>query len=158
MPMRRGTPMPALDGATEWVNGAAVTDDFKGKPTLVHFWSVSCGSCHEIMDSVKEWRERFGDQGLEFVGIHMPRGEKDTNVDAVKTDLAEMDVTWPNAIDNRHAIVDAFENKFVPAFYLFNEAGEMTHFQAGDRGQKMLEAAIERVLKPKAPVAEAVAA
>jgi hypothetical protein len=29
----------------------------------------------------------------------------------------------------------------------------MTHFQAGDRGQKMLEGAIERVLRPKAPVA-----
>jgi len=51
------------------------------------------------------------------------------------------------AIDNTHTIVDAFENKYVPAFYVFNEAGELRHFQAGDRGQKMLEAAVERVLK-----------
>lgn len=151
MPMRRGAAMPALDGATEWVNGEIATENLQGKPTLVHFWSVSCGSCHEIMEHVKGWREKYTPQGLEFVGIHMPRGEKDTNTDAVKADIAEMEVSWPQAIDNRHAIVDAFENKYVPAFYLFNEAGEMTHFQAGDRGQKMLEGAIERLLKPKTP-------
>ena len=59
-----------------------------------------------------------------------------------------MSVDWPNAIDNTHAIVDRFDNKFVPAFYVFNAEGLLRHFQAGDRGQKMLEAAIERILKP----------
>jgi thiol-disulfide isomerase/thioredoxin len=149
MPMRKGTPMPALDGATEWVNGEAHHETLRGEPVLVHFWSVSCGSCHQIMASVKEWHERYGTQGLRFVGVHMPRSEKDTNIAAVKTDIEEMEVTWPNAIDNGHAIVGAFDNKFVPAFYLFNEAAEMVHFQAGDRGQKMLEGAIDRLLRAK---------
>ena len=145
--------MPPLEGATEWVNGEVSGESFQGKPTLVHFWSVSCGSCHEIMENVKEWREKYAPQGLEFVGIHMPRGEKDTNTDTVKADISEMAVTWPNAIDNKHAIVEAFDNKYVPAFYLFNEAGEMTHFQAGDRGQKMLEGAIDRLLRTREAVA-----
>lgn len=153
MPMRRGAPLPALDGATEWVNGEITTKNLEEKPALIHFWSVSCGSCHEIMEHVKLWREKYEPQGLQFVGVHMPRSEKDTNVDTVKADIAEMEVAWPNAIDNRHAIVNAFENKFVPAFYLFNEEGRMTHFQAGDRGQKMLEGAIERLLKTKAAAA-----
>lgn len=147
MPMRTGTAMPSLEGATEWVNGEVKNDDVKGKVTLVHFWAVSCHSCHEIMDQVKAWREIYAPRGLEFVGIHQPRSESDTDIAAVKADIAEMGVTWPVAIDNTHTIVDAFENKYVPAFYVFNEAGELRHFQAGDRGQKMLEAAVERVLK-----------
>ncbi len=147
MPMRTGTAMPSLEGATEWVNGEVKNDDVKGKVTLVHFWAVSCHSCHEIMDQVKAWRETYAPRGLEFVGIHQPRSEADTDISAVKADIAEMGVTWPVAIDNTHTIVDAFENKYVPAFYVFNEAGELRHFQAGDRGQKMLEAAVERVLK-----------
>lgn len=149
MPMRKGTPMPELNGATEWVNGSANMEDLKGQPVLVNFWSISCGSCHEIMPSVKGWQEKYGPRGLRFVGIHMPRSEKDTDVAAVKADIAGMGLPWPTAIDNTHAIVNAFQNQFVPAFYLFNEAGEMTHFQAGDRGQKMLEGAIERLMKPK---------
>ncbi len=149
MPMRKGTPMPALDGATEWVNGEVSLEDLRGRPVLVNFWSISCGSCHQIMEHVKDWHARYGAQGLRVVAVHMPRSERDTDVETVKADIAEMGVTWPVAIDNRHNIVQAFENRFVPAFYLFNEAGEMTHFQAGDRGQKMLEGAIDRVLKPR---------
>lgn len=149
MPMRKGTPMPVLDGATEWVNGEVTHEDLSGEPVLVHFWSISCGSCHQIMENVKEWRQRYGARGLRFVGIHMPRSERDTDVDAVKADIRDMDVDWPMAIDNAHALARAFDNKFVPAFYLFNEAGEMAHFQAGDRGQKMLEGAVERLLRPR---------
>jgi thiol-disulfide isomerase/thioredoxin len=149
MPMRMGTPMPALDGATEWVNGEPGAADLAGKPVLVHFWSISCGSCHEVMAKVKEWSEAYGARGVKFVGIHMPRSEKDTNVDAIKEDIEYMDVRWPTAIDNTTAIKTAFGNEYVPAFYLFNEEGVLRHFQAGDRGASLLESALERVLKPK---------
>lgn len=149
MPMKMGTPMPSLDGAAEWVNGPVAAEELKGSPTIVHFWSISCGSCHEIMENVKDWAERYGRQGVRFVGIHMPRSERDTDMEAIKADIAEMNVDWPQAIDNEHKIVDAFENKYVPAFYLFNEEGVLRHFQAGDRGQKMLEAAVDRVLRTR---------
>jgi thiol-disulfide isomerase/thioredoxin len=148
MPMRMGTPMPALEGAAEWVNGQPNTADLAGSPVLVHFWSVSCGSCHEIMPKVKEWAATYAERGLKFVGIHMPRSEKDTNVDAVKQDMEKTGVTWPTAIDNTTAIKEAFGNEFVPAFYVFNSEGVLRHFQAGDRGVSMLESAIERILKP----------
>lgn len=149
MPMRMGTPIPALEGAVEWVNGQVRAEDLRGTPTIVHFWSISCGSCHEIMEHVKTWKQRYGEQGVRFVGIHMPRSERDTDAQAVKDDIAEMQIDWPQAIDSRHAIVNAFDNKYVPAFYLFNEEGVLRHFQAGDRGQKMLEAAVDRVLRQR---------
>lgn len=149
MPMRMGTPLPGLNGATEWVNGELNDEDLRGAPTLVHFWSISCGSCHEVMPKVCEWQETYSARGLRFVGVHMPRSEKDTDTEAVKADIADAGFHWPQAIDNTHAIRDAFQNQHVPAFYLFNEEGVLRHFQAGDRGQKMLEGAIERLLKPK---------
>ncbi|HEY3266874.1 MAG TPA: TlpA disulfide reductase family protein [Armatimonadota bacterium] len=149
MPMRMGTPLPSLAGASEWVNGEVNNDELTGENVLVHFWSTSCGSCHEIMPKIKEWKETYGPRGLRFVGIHMPRSEKDTDVDAVKADIDESGLTWPQAIDNQHSIKEAFGNQYVPAFYVFNEQGVLRHFQAGDRGVKMLEGAIERVLKPK---------
>ena len=45
MAMRIGTEMPALEGATEWFNGTQAHAEALAKegPTLVHFWSVSCG-------------------------------------------------------------------------------------------------------------------
>jgi len=60
MPMRIGTAMPSLDGATEWFNAteAHAVEESKGRPTLVYFWSVSCGICKENMPKVAEWRDR----------------------------------------------------------------------------------------------------
>jgi thiol-disulfide isomerase/thioredoxin len=149
MPMRMGTPMPALDGATEWVNGQPNIEDLAGAPVLVHFWSISCGSCHEVMPKVKEWAGEYRPKGLRFVGVHMPRSEKDTDVAAVREDISRMGVDWPTAIDNAATIKESFDNQFVPAFYVFNSEGVLRHFQAGDRGTSMLESAIERILKPK---------
>ena len=59
MPMRIGTQMPSLDEATEWFNatGAHAQAEAKGQPTLVHFWSVSCGLCKENLPRVEEWRD-----------------------------------------------------------------------------------------------------
>jgi thiol-disulfide isomerase/thioredoxin len=149
MPMRMGTPMPALDGATEWVNGQPTSEELTGAPVLVHFWSVSCGSCHEVMPKVKEWAEKYGAKGMRVVGVHMPRSDKDTDIPAVKEDMVENGVSWPTAMDNTTAIKEAFGNDYVPAFYVFNEDGVLRHFQAGDRGTSMLESAIERILRPK---------
>src|SRR5687768_9837449 len=57
MGMRIGTEMPSLDGATEWFNGtqAHAEAEVKGQPTLVHFWSVSCGMCKDNMPRISQW-------------------------------------------------------------------------------------------------------
>jgi len=83
--------------------------------------------------------------------VHQPRSEDELDVAAVTKDaLEEMKLTQPVAIDNDHAIVDRFQNQFVPAFYVFNRNHEMRHFQAGGKGFERVEAAIERVLEETA--------
>ena len=59
MPIRMGTELPSFEGATEWINGSADSvNNLKGQPTLVHFWSVSCGICKENMPRIAEWRDK----------------------------------------------------------------------------------------------------
>jgi hypothetical protein len=77
----------------------------------------------------------------------MPRQESDTNVEAVKEAIDEYGVKQPCVVDNWHEITDAFENKYVPAFYLFDTNGKMRDYKAGEKAPKMVEQAIERVLK-----------
>lgn len=146
MALRLRTEMPELQGATEWVNGEVNKEDLKGKPVLVHFWSISCGMCKTSMPDVLEIRDQYKDTGLQVVGIHMPRSEKDTDTAAVKETIEKHDLTHPQAIDNQHSIVDAFENEFVPAFYLFDAEGQLRHRSAGEKALKMLERPLERIL------------
>jgi thiol-disulfide isomerase/thioredoxin len=141
------SPLPSLRGATAWINGEPNAEELRGRPVVVSFWSKSCYLCHESAESFARWRDRFSKQGVAFVAIHQPRSEDELDVAAVTTDaIEEMELTQPVAVDNDHAIVDRFQNEFVPAFYVFNRAHQLRHFQAGGKGFERVEAAVARVL------------
>ena len=150
MPMRIGAEMPKLDGATEWFGGtqAHAEAEAAGRPTLVHFWSVSCGICKENMPRVAEWRDRRRAEGLRVIAVHMPRYEADTDVEAVREAISLHNITEPCAVDNEHKLRDAFQNEhgYVPAYYLFDAQGKLKSFAAGERGLDMLTSAVERLL------------
>lgn len=141
--------MPSFEGATEWAVGAeSDVEASKGHPTLVHFWSLSCGICKENLPRVAEWRDKHKDNGLRVLAIHMPRYPTDTDVAAVKEAIVQFGITEPCAIDNEHKLRDAFMNEhgYVPAYYLFDGEGKLRSFAAGERGLGLLSAALDRTL------------
>ena len=72
---------------------------------------------------------------MAFISIHQPRSEAGLGIPAVKNDARdEMKITQPCAIDNEHAIVERFENQFVPAFYVFDRAHRAAPFSGGRQG------------------------
>ena len=148
MPLRKGTPMPELTGATEWLNSEAKREDLIGSPTLVHFWAKSCPICHTNMPTIAEWRETFGGKGLKVVAVHMPREEEDTDLAAVRKDAAELGISEPCAIDNQHTIGESFENNLWPAYFLFDSEGVMRSRAAGYAGLKMIEDPLRKLMEP----------
>ncbi|MFK3937097.1 TlpA disulfide reductase family protein [Alkalihalobacillus sp. NPDC078783] len=146
MALKLRSQMPALDGATEWLNGEVTKGDLVGsKPTLIHFWSISCGLCKEAMPNVNEFRDTYKDQ-LNVVAVHMPRSEKDLDLEEIKKVAAEHNIDQPIFVDSEHKLTDAFENEYVPSYYVFDEEGQLRHFQAGGGGMKMLTKRVNRVL------------
>lgn len=144
--MRLREELPDFPGITEWVNGQVTKADLAGSPVLVHFWSVSCYMCKESMPSINEWRDKYAANGLKVIGIHMPRSEKDTDIETIKQTIAEHNLTHPIAIDNEMKTVDAFQNEYVPAFYLFDESLQLRHFQAGEKGLNLVKKRLFRIL------------
>lgn len=157
MPMRIGTPMPLLDGATSWFGGTEAHAEAmaRGKPTIIHFWSLSCGICKENLPRIAEWREAGKAQSLSVIAVHMPRYESDTDVEAVREAVATYGITEPCAVDNEHKLRDAFQNDqgYVPAYYLFDAEGKLRSFAAGERGLDLLKASLDRVLAQTEQVA-----
>lgn len=147
MPLRMDAALPSIEGGTEWFNSPPIkNDELKGVPVLIHFWAISCGICKESLPEISGWLEKYGSKGLKIVSVHMPRQESDTNIDAVKEAINEYEVKQPCVVDNWHEITEAFDNKYVPAFYLFDEEGKMRQFNAGEKAAKLVESAIERVI------------
>lgn len=145
--MKLQSEMPALVGATEWVNGEPTATEVKeAAAVLVHFWAVSCYMCKDGLPVINEWREQYKDKGLRIIGIHMPRSEKDTDIAAAKEAIEKYGLTHPVAIDNEHALVELFENQHVPSYYLFDGDLKLRHFQAGEKALPMVKRRLHRIL------------
>lgn len=138
--------MPELQGATVWLNGKVTRDELVGKkPTLIHFWSISCHLCKVAMSDINRFRDRYKNE-LNVIAVHMPRSEDDLDIGMIKATAKKHNITQPIFIDNELTLTDLFDNQYVPAYYVFDKHGQLRHFQAGESGMKMLEKRLVRVL------------
>lgn len=150
MPMRLRSEMPEFEGVTEWVNGQVSKESLEGRPVLIHFWAVSCHMCKESLPQINEWRQTYGAEfDLQVIGVHMPRSEKDTEIEPIKETIKKYELEHPIMVDSQHKITDAFQNEYVPAYYLFDGKQQLRHFQAGEKGLKMVEQRLNKILGKK---------
>lgn len=151
--------MPGLDGATTWFNGSweDMQEHIKGKPTLVHFWAVSCGICKDKRADLQELIDRYESQGLHTISVHMPRYEADTDLDTVNQAMEAHNITEPTAVDSLHKLKDAFQNEqgWVPVYYLFDAEGKLKTRAAGEFGVGILKGALEKMFGAQAVEAQA---
>lgn len=149
--MKLDSNMPSFNGATEWFNrpAAEAVHETKGRPTLVHFWSISCEISEANLRHVGELRDERKREGLRVIAVHLPRFEAETDTEAVREAIAKLHLTEPCAVDNEHKLRDAFLNEqgYVPAYYLFDTQGKLRSFTAGERGLVMLEDRLDQMLE-----------
>ncbi|MCM3768669.1 redoxin domain-containing protein [Neobacillus niacini] len=144
--MKLREPMPELNGAVEWLNGQVTREGLVGtKPTLIHFWSISCHLCKKAMPQINQFLDDYRDQ-LNVIAVHMPRSENDLNIEEIKHDASLHGINHPIIVDSNMTITAAFDNKYVPAYYIFDKNGQLRHFQAGGSGKTMLEKRVIRLL------------
>ena len=145
MPMRLETPLPDLSVVAAWLDSRPSPDDLAGHPVLIYFWSLSCHICHENMPKLSTWRAMYAPKGLHLVAIHVPRSEEETDLDKVRRAAAEFHVIDPCGLDNEHALVHAFDNKFLPAYFLFDSEHHLRSRTAGDAGLNLLGDVLKRL-------------
>jgi hypothetical protein len=96
------------------------------------------------MPIIRAWQEQYAAEGLQLIAVHMPRQESDLDIARVQEDVEQMRITEPCAVDNRHAIAEAFQNEYVPAYFLFDREGKLRSRAAGYAGLALLGSALKR--------------
>ena len=140
-------PMPALDGATDWINSPPLTaQSLRGKVVLVDFWTYSCINCLRSLPYVEAWDHTYRDQGLVVIGVHAPEFAFERDVGNVRKAVKDLGITYPVAIDNNQALWRAFQNHYWPAHYLIDAKGRIREVHFGEGGYDKTEQAIQRLL------------
>jgi thiol-disulfide isomerase/thioredoxin len=139
--------MPSLTGATEWLNSAPLTPaSLRGKVVLINFWTFSCINSLRQLPYLRAWAAKYKNQGLVVVGVQAPEFEFEKNLDDVRWARKSMELDYPIAIDNDHAIWRAFNNNAWPALYYVDATGRIRHHQLGEGNYDRAELVIQQLL------------
>jgi cytochrome c biogenesis protein CcdA/thiol-disulfide isomerase/thioredoxin len=139
--------LPALDGATEWLNSPPLTaDGLRGHVVVIDFWTYSCINCLRALPYVKAWYEKYRDQGLVVIGIHAPEFAFEKDLSNVHREVKALGVTYPVAVDNDYALWRAFGNEYWPAHYFVDAKGDIRHTHFGEGEYDASERVIQQLL------------
>lgn len=140
---------PEFTGLGEWLNGPPQTlQALRGKVVLVEFWTYSCINCVRVMPHLKQWHERYRDQGLAVVGVHTPEYDEEHSLDNLRSAVARFGIGYPVVQDNDYATWNAYGNRFWPALYLIDTQGRIVYRRIGEGDYEETEAKIRALLPP----------
>lgn len=140
--------MPSLEGGTGWLNGNPATpESLKGKVVLIDFWTSDCINCQHTLPHVREWAQKYKDQGLVVIGVHTPEYPWEKNRQSVKNAINRWQLPYPVVTDNDYRIWNAFGNQYWPAHYYFDRQGQLRYAAFGEGDYAGQEATIQRLLK-----------
>lgn len=125
------TQLPDLDGNEQTVS------QWLGKVIVVNFWATWCTPCREEIPEFIEAQKKYGDQGLQFVGIAIDQ------LDRVQMFSKEFGINYPVLVGNMNtwSLLEAAGNRHsaLPYTVVINRSGELVENYLGRVNLKKLE-------------------
>lgn len=134
VPVLAAGPAPSIEANSGWLNTAPLTDDdLAGKVVLYDFWTFGCINCQHTLPHLKAWQQRYAADGLVILSIHSPEFAYEADPANVAEFIASEGIEYPVALDPDRAVWRAWDNRYWPAFYLYDELGRLRvqHFGEG---------------------------
>ncbi len=139
---------PEFSGLENWMNGAPMRMvQLRGKAVLVDFWTYGCVNCINTLPYVKQWYQRYKDQGLVVVGVHTPEFAFEREVANVQQAVQRLGIEYPVAQDNRYATWNAWGNQYWPAIYLVDRSGHVVFSHTGEGDYAHIEQQIRNAVQ-----------
>jgi cytochrome c biogenesis protein CcdA/thiol-disulfide isomerase/thioredoxin len=148
-------PAPDLKGITAWLNtpGDKPIDlrSLRGKVVLIDFWAYSCINCQRAIPHVQGWYKAYHDRGFEVIGVHTPEYAFEKVTGNVKKGAADLDITYPIALDNGYSTWTNYRNRYWPAEYVIDATGTVRHIKFGEGDYNVTEKLIRQLLTDARP-------
>ena len=133
-----------LDFTLKDVEGKDVLlQSFRGKVIVLDFWATWCGPCKVEIPHFIEFQEKYGQKGLQVVGISV-----DDPVDKLAPYVKEMGMNYPVLQGLGHdAVQDAYGPILgIPVSVLISRDGKVCATHTGLTGKDVFEKEIQSLL------------
>src|ERR687892_402394 len=138
--------MPALDGATEWLNSEPLGPaELRGHVLLVNFWTLTCINWLRQEPYVRAWSEAYRGDGLIVIGVHTPEFSFEHDIDGVRRATEERAIDYPVVV-NDYEVWSAFANNYWPALYFADRDGVIRDQHFGEGRYEKSERVIQKLL------------
>ncbi len=119
----------APDIALQTLQGESIQlTGLTGKPVLVTFWATDCPACIKEMPHLVDLYKALSPEGLEIIGIAVPRNRPDHVIAMVKT----KQLPYRIALDIDGKVSQAFGNvRLTPTSFLIAPDGRIVHQKTG---------------------------
>ena len=139
--------LPGFDGATAWLNSAALTPpDLRGQVVLIDFWTFTCINWIRTAPYLRAWNEKYREHGLTVIGVHTPEFPFETDIDSIRAAIKERLIAYTVAVDSDYAIWTAFANRYWPALYIADAQGTIRFHHFGEGRYEETERVIQQLL------------
>ena len=140
--------LPPFEGASGWLNSEPLSPEgLRGGVVAVQFWTYTCVNWLRTLPYVREWANKYHDQGLSVIGVHTPEFGFERDVENVKAAARVMKVDYPIALDSNYAVWRAFANHYWPALYIADEHGVIRYHHFGEGEYAMSEMVLQQLLR-----------
>jgi thiol-disulfide isomerase/thioredoxin len=140
-------PAPELSNDT-WLNVDAplYLADLHGKVVLLEMWTFDCINCQHVIPSLKEWHNKYKDQGLVIIGNHYPEFSFEADLANLQAAVEQNGIEYAVAQDNDGATWKAYHNNYWPTLYLIDKQGRIRYLHIGEGRYQETEENIKALL------------
>ncbi|MFF2352842.1 NHL domain-containing thioredoxin family protein [Kitasatospora sp. NPDC058115] len=138
---------PELVGAGGWLNtgGKELTlADFRGKITILDFWTFCCVNCLHVLDELRELEEKHRDT-LVIVGVHSPKFVHEADHRAVVDAVDRYEVHHPVLDDPALATWKQYAVRAWPTLVVIDPEGYVVAQHAGEGHAHALARLVEEL-------------
>jgi peroxiredoxin len=143
-------PLTLLDPDGGWINAPVHVSQLRGRPVLLHFWSMDCEDCSSQFELVQQWIREYSPRGLVVIGVDVTHSEselRDTN--AVERFALRHGLRHPIAVDDG-SMAQAYGVDSHPGYLIFDTQGILRLHAFTPEQMRDVSTILERLTGPDA--------
>jgi len=122
---------------SQWVGSPPLNlKDLKGQVVLIRFWTDTCPYCSRSMPSLNFLQKKYGDRGLQVLGIFHPKPAGPVTGERIQRAVDIFKITFPIGVDAdwtnlKRWWLDRDASNWTSVSFLLDREGKVAHIHPG---------------------------